>query len=107
MFHIHRWSKWTPHRHYIDTSWGGEARSTMLIRRCRCGLVKVKSVYGVLLSLEEDRPSLPNPGIAENGKVRCNAPLVKESGIGGYCEIFVRPDRDHRGDHRLTWSNRD
>lgn len=55
MIHLHRWSKWTPHEHYIDTSWGDEAASTTLIRTCsRCALVRAKSLYGIALPLPED-----------------------------------------------------
>lgn len=54
MIHLHRWSKWTPSKHYIDTSWRSEAHSTLLTRRChRCGLVQSKGIYGVTIPLEE------------------------------------------------------
>lgn len=55
MIHLHRWTKWRVNRHYNDTSWGGRARSTMLVKRCtRCGTVRSKGLYGVDLPLEED-----------------------------------------------------
>lgn len=49
MFHLHRWSDWTAHENYIDSSWGDQVRSTQLIRRCRCGDVRAKHLYGVVL----------------------------------------------------------
>ena len=52
MFHLHRWGKWTPARHYTDGSFGGSALSTMLVRHCpRCGLAQSKGLYGVVLPL--------------------------------------------------------
>jgi hypothetical protein len=51
MLHLHRWSKWVAHDHFIDTSWDGEAESTTIIRECRCGMVQSKGLYGVTLPL--------------------------------------------------------
>lgn len=61
MFHVHRWSKWVAWEHYNDISWGGEAASTTLLRRCSCGMVRTKSMYGVLLPLAAQSESAPAP----------------------------------------------
>ena len=51
--HLHRWSRWRAIHHYIDTSWGGRAQSTRMVRRCeKCGAVKTKGLYGVGLPLD-------------------------------------------------------
>lgn len=56
MFHVHKWSKWAPLDHYLDTSYGGETLSTTLLRKCRCGDVRSKGLYGVVLTLSDERP---------------------------------------------------
>lgn len=49
----HRWSKWVAREHYLDHSWGGEAVSTMMSRRClKCGHVQTKTAYGVEIPIE-------------------------------------------------------
>ena len=44
----HRWPRWKFDGHYIDRSLGGKAWSSMFVRECRrCGLVKMRPVYGI------------------------------------------------------------
>lgn len=55
MIHLHRWTKWMASSHYIDLSYGGHARSTLVVKRCtRCGIAKSRALYGVDLPLERD-----------------------------------------------------
>jgi len=56
MIHVHKWSRWEPNYHYTDTSWGAEVPSTMMSRRCeRCGLVRGKSRYGLVIPIPAGR----------------------------------------------------
>lgn len=57
-------------------------------------------------------PTLPNPGVAENGAVHCNEPLIRNGKAIGFCDRYVKPSRrrwrrqhltSHRGPHRIEW----
>lgn len=49
MLHLHRW-RWRVSRYYTDTSWNDRAPSTEMVARCeRCGKVKHKHLYGVIV----------------------------------------------------------
>jgi len=52
--HLHAWTLWVPYERYIDVSWGSNIPSTSMIRRCsKCGLVKTKHRYGLVLPIDE------------------------------------------------------
>lgn len=54
-------------------------------------------------------PLLPDPGVTENGREACNAPLMVHGEPVGYCGLYVksetakRPRGTHKRRHRIEW----
>lgn len=60
-----------------------------------------------------DLVMIEDPGRAETGHVKCNAPLYGAPAFTrqppqpiAYCGRWVKPGKRHRGKHRIEWTRR-